>query len=451
MAGFYILRPAIPKIEKSRCKEGTMPKLPVLCRDEAVCDRIQKICDRFQTVYDPAFYTDADEFLESLRYDLPEAAIINFSDQPEETADVLRTIHGDPWLHYGGIIGVTRRRDEQRVQELLSGSNVISLIRRGEFVSHFSRVIRILVHNRQILFQRDIQKYLLRDISGSFVMDSDPFNARTYANLVTNYLYNSNYIDPDGKDRLHVALFELLMNAIEHGNCGISYEEKNAWLAEGRDILLLIQEKMSQKEIQDRRVHFSYRITDEKSSFRIRDEGAGFDWKSRMADKAPKLESHGHGLRMTGAYVDNLRYNDAGNEVMFDFVHNAREANAVPGLFVQSEERVVNAGEVVFREGEESDYLYYIASGKLGIYSGDSRITTLTPDDIFLGEMSFLLNNRRSATVIAEDRSLLILISKNRFVSVIKEKPHYGIFLARLVAQRLERLNHSYAQLRQAI
>lgn len=427
-----------------------MPKLPVLCRDEEIADRIQKICERFQGVYDPTFYADSEEFLESLRYDLPEAAIINFSDQPAQTAAVLQTIHGDPWLHYGGIVGVCRRRDEQRVQELLSGSNVISLIRRGEFVSHFSRVVRILIHNRQILFQRDIQKYLLRDISGSFVMDSDPFNARTYANLVTNYLYNSNYVDADGRDRLHVALFELLMNAIEHGNCGISYAEKNAWLSEGRDILYLIHEKMSQPEIRKRRVHFSYRISDDKSFFRIRDEGAGFDWRTQIADTAPKLESHGHGLRMTGAYVDNLRYNDAGNEVMFDFVHKAREANAVPGLFAESEERIVHKGEVVFREGEESDYLYYIASGELGIYSGESRITTLTPDDIFLGEMSFLLNNRRSATVIAEERSLLIPISKNRFVTVIKEKPHYGIFLARLVAQRLERLNRSYAQLQQS-
>ncbi|TVQ26301.1 MAG: CarD family transcriptional regulator [Spirochaetaceae bacterium] len=428
-----------------------MPKLPVLCRDEEVRDRIQKICERFQSVYDPSFYTDSGEFLESLRYDLPEAAIINFSDQLEDATQVLGTIHGDPWLHYGGIVGVCRQRDEHRVQELLSGSNVISLIRRGEFVSHFSRVIRILVHNRQILFQRDIQKYLLQDISGSFVMDSDPFNARTYTNLVTNYLYNSNYIDRDGRDRLHVALFELLMNAIEHGNCGISYEEKNAWLGEGRDILYLIREKMATPEIRDRRVHFSYRISDDRSVFRIRDEGAGFDWRARIADTAPKLESHGHGLRMTGAYVDNLRYNDAGNEVMFDFVHKTREANAVPGLFSESEERVVQPGDVVFREGEESDYLYYIASGELGIYTGESRITTLSPDDIFLGEMSFLLNNRRSATVIAESRSLLIRISKNRFVSVIKEKPHYGIFLARLVAQRLERLNRSYAQLQQSI
>ena len=109
-------------------------------------------------------------------------------------------------------------------------SNVISLVPRSEFVASFFRVLRILIQNRRIIYQRDLQSYLLGNISGSFVMDNDPYNIKTYANLISNYLYNSNYINQDKRDRLHVALFELLMNAVEHGNCDISYEEKTAWL-----------------------------------------------------------------------------------------------------------------------------------------------------------------------------------------------------------------------------
>ena len=68
-------------------------------------------------------------------------------------------------------------------------------------------------------------------------------------------------------------------------------------------------------------------------------------------------------------------------------------------------------------------------------------VSTLTPDDIFLGEMAFLLNNQRSAAVGAKDRSRLLRISKESFVNVVKRQPYYGIFLARLLAQRLDRLN----------
>ena len=397
----------------------------------------------------PTLFDDTDNFLEALRYDLPEVTVVNFSDPLVDAEAILSIIRSDPWLHYGGLIGVVARAELPKVQQLLTGSNVISLIRRGEFVASFSRVLRILIQNRQILFQRDLQSYLLRSISGSFVMDNDPYNARTYANLITNYLFNLNYIDREGRHQLHIALFELLMNAIEHGNCAISYEEKNRWLNQGGDILDLVREKRRDPSVRSRRVHFSYRIDQERSYYSIQDEGPGFDWKARMSDESPSFESHGHGLRMTNANAENLTYNDRGNKVSFEFPHSQDEANVVPELFSESNERVFEEGDVVFREGEESDFLYYIVSGRLDIYSSRHKISTLTPDDIFLGEMSFLLNSRRSADVVSSGRSTLVMIDKQRFVTVIKEKPHYGVFLARLIAQRLSRVNHRLAELEQ--
>jgi len=425
-----------------------MRKLPVMSNDHAVNDRVMRICSRFNDVFVPEFHDNTDEFLEMLRYDLPEVTLVNFSDPSTDFEAIFDTIRSDPWLHYGGIIGVCRRSEEAKTRELLSDCNVVSMIRRGEFVTSFPRVVRILIQNRQILFQRDLQNYLMSSISGSFVMDNDPFNAGAYANIITNYLYNSNYVDREGRDRLHLALFELLMNAIEHGNCGIDYEEKNRWLSAGGDIIDLIRAKLKDPRLKARRIHFSYRIGEESSWYTIRDEGDGFDWRSRLTDNDAHLETHGHGMRMTKAYVANLHYNDEGNEVSFEFPHSRKRANVVPGLFEESDERVFADGEIVFREGEESDYLYYIAEGNLDIYAQGQRITTLTPDDVFLGEMSFLLNNRRSANVVSVGRSTLISIDKNRFVSVIKEKPYYGIFLARLIAQRLSRLNHTVARLR---
>ena len=98
-------------------------------------------------------------------------------------------------------------------------------------------------------------------------------------------------------------------------------------------------------------------------------------------------------------------------------------------------------GQYICSEGEESDYLYYIVSGMLYVYSKGKLVSALSPDDIFMGEMSFLLSNKRSATVVSKGKSVLIRISKQDFVNLIRDNPHYGIFLARLLAQRLARLN----------
>lgn len=417
-----------------------MRRFPVVSTDEDLNDRVAKICSKFDPIFQPEFLDNAEDALEYVRYELPEFQLLNFSD---ETIDVMKLVEStmtDPWLHYGGVIGVYTRADRSKVEALPRETNVVTMIRRGEFVETFFRVLLILYQNRQILFQRDIQLDFLGEIQGSFEMDNDPYNARTYASLLANFLFNSNYLDIEMRDRVHIALFEMIMNAVEHGNCGITYEEKTAQLEEHGDIIPLIREKCSDPEIGSKRVTITYRIAEDSSEFTIADEGQGFDWRSRMENEEVNLAQHGHGIKMTRHYIQNLRYNDIGNMVCFEVPHQ-KQANATPGIFADQESISFDDGEIIFREGEESNDLYYIVSGKIDIFSADQRVAVLTPDDIFLGEMSFLLGNRRSATVRAGGPVRLVRVTKNAFVNGIQRQPHYGIFLARLLAQRLSRLN----------
>jgi anti-sigma regulatory factor (Ser/Thr protein kinase) len=425
-----------------------MKKMPVISTDLELNGVIKRITEKFPDAFIPEYIETAEEALEYLKYELPEISLINLSDFKINAQKIMEDIKADPWLHYGGIIGIYLRKDIKRAEEMMKNSNIISLIPRSEMVWGFYRVLKIVYENRHFLFHRDLQRDLLRTISGTFIIENDPFQIRTYVHLITNYLFNIGYVNQEKRDRIHVALFELLMNAVEHGNCGINYEEKTRWLEEGKDSLDLIREKLKNPSIRDRKVRFTYRIGTETSSFTIQDEGQGFDWKNHLADTQGKLELHGHGIKMTNLYVENLRYNDRGNEVSFDIHHQTEKGEIVPGLFANQEEVIFEDGETIFTEGEESNYLYYIASGTLRILSNGKDISTLTSEDIFLGEMSFLLNDRRSATVVSEGRSVLYKISKNEFMNVVKEKPHYGILLARLIAQRLSKLNTRVAALK---
>jgi CRP-like cAMP-binding protein/anti-sigma regulatory factor (Ser/Thr protein kinase) len=425
-----------------------MQKLAVLSSDTELNDRITLICEKFNNYFEPHFFNDPGPAIEFLKYELPEINILNFSDNKIDHREVLNTIKEDPWLHYGGIILVHKGKDRREINEVTRSLNVVATMTRSEFVKSFFRVLKILVQNRQILFQRDLQKYLMKSISGSLTMDNDPFNVGTYANLIPNYLYNIGYIDVDLKDKLHVALFEMLMNAVEHGNCNISYNEKSAWLEEHGDIIELIRKKNTDERVKSRRVYFSYTINPERSRYTIRDEGEGFDWRSYLASKQNEMALHGRGIMMTGVYTENLSYNEMGNEVSFEVAHNQVQTNMVPAIFQDQDETVFRDDEVVFREGEASNYMYYIVSGQLNIYRDETMVSRLTSDDLFLGEMSFLLSNTRSATVRANGEARLIRISKNDFVNSIKAQPHYGILLARLLAGRLDRLNDYVAKLK---
>ena len=418
-----------------------MRKIPVISSDPKLNEFIKIQCAGFKGEFVPEFFQEKDAVLESLKYELPDVKIIYFSDNKIDIPSLLQEVQADPWLHYGGIIAIHDNEDEQKLREIMKDQNLIAVLRKREFVTGFSRLLRIIRQNKQILFQRGIQQHLLKNISGAFVIDNDPLDITTYSNLVTNYLYNASLINRDVKEKLHVALLELLVNAIEHGNCRISYDEKTAWLEQNRDIMDLIRKKNEDPTVRARKVYFTYTISPERSKFSIRDEGEGFDWRSRIEVQPNEPGLHGMGMIMANLYVQKLSYNEAGNEVFFEVEHQKNESNVIPGIFVASPELQFEDGQYICSEGEESDFLYYIVSGLLYVYSKGKLVSALTPEDIFVGEMSFLLSNRRSATIVSKGKSVLIRISKQNFVNLIKENPHYGIFLARLLAQRLARLN----------
>lgn len=418
-----------------------MRKVPVISSDAKLNEFIRTQCSVFGSEFTPVFMTQKDEVTAFLKYELPEIKIVYFSDPLVDAKGIMEEIRKDPWLYYGGVVAIHDNMDEKTLIEAMSGQNVIAVLKKRDVERGFIRLLKILRQNKQILFQRGIQQHLIKNIAGSFVIDNDPLDITTYSNLVTNYLFNANLINNDGREKLHVALLELLINAIEHGNCRISYDEKTAWLEGNGDIMDLIREKNKAADVRARKVYFTYTITPDWSRFTVRDEGDGFDWRSRLAAKRDQPELHGMGMKMAELYVQRLSYNDKGNEVSFEVEHQRNESNTIPAIFDLSQEMTFQDGQYVCSEGEESDYLYYIVSGTLFVYSKGKLVSSLSPDDMFMGEMSFLLSNRRSATVVSKGKSVLIRISKQDFVNLIKDSPHYGIFLARLLAQRLARLN----------
>ncbi|MCK5198136.1 MAG: cyclic nucleotide-binding domain-containing protein, partial [Spirochaetales bacterium] len=91
------------------------------------------------------------------------------------------------------------------------------------------------------------------------------------------------------------------------------------------------------------------------------------------------------------------------------------------------------------------NFLYYIASGRYKVIFNNKVVGSLSPADMFMGEMAFLLNNKRSAAVYAEEQGKLIKISRKAFVQVMKKYPHYGIFLSKLLARKIVRANEQHS------
>lgn len=114
-----------------------------------------------------------------------------------------------------------------------------------------------------------------------------------------------------------IGLTELLLNAIEHGNLGITYDEKsvmttkNEWYGE-------IERRTALPENRDKRVEVRFERDEKEIRFTIRDDGKGFDWK-RFFDIEPQrvFDAHGRGIIMARALsFTTVEYRGSGNEVV---------------------------------------------------------------------------------------------------------------------------------------
>jgi len=383
--------------------------------------------------------------LESLNFDLPELVLINCNDPVMDFRRIVDEVKKDAWLHSFGIIGLynSETQDEKEIAQEFGRLNLVVMMDESRMVSHLAKSVSIVLENKQLIFQRELSTHLSDFSSGSFELENDPLSVPIYSGIAVTSLVQQGYLDPDRKYNLQLALSELLINAIEHGNCGIDYEEKNRQLNRGKSVVDIIQDKCRDPEIAARRVYFEWDIRRYSSTFFIRDQGEGFDVEKARQDvqTQEELRPHGRGIRMAEYFCDHLQYNEKGNEVLLTVKHEENPDKGTPEGFAEDEVLNPKSGEEVIREGDRGDSLYYISSGRFTVYHNGKKVGVLSSADVFMGEMSFLMNNRRSATVVADEEGKLIRISRKSFVQAMKNYPHYGIFLSKLLAHKLARSN----------
>ena len=104
-------------------------------------------------------------------------------------------------------------------------------------------------------------------------------------------------------------------------------------------------------------------------------------------------------------------------------------------------ERRFLARATVFEEGSVGEYMYVIREGtvKVSKMSDDGRekvLEMLGPGDFF-GEMALLDRAPRSASVKATTDCVLLALSRNDFIALLRRNPEISLELVRELARRL--------------
>ena len=107
------------------------------------------------------------------------------------------------------------------------------------------------------------------------------------------------------------------------------------------------------------------------------------------------------------------------------------------------ETRLVKAGDLIFREGDEAHELFVIKSGQVRIQLGNRTLTELRADDIF-GEMALNDNEPRSATAVAITDVELVPVTEKQFLFLVGQTPYFALKVMRVLAQRLRATNKTF-------
>jgi len=104
---------------------------------------------------------------------------------------------------------------------------------------------------------------------------------------------------------------------------------------------------------------------------------------------------------------------------------------------------VLKAGECVFSEGDEADYIYFIESGRVSIYiekfAVKEEIHTLGPGDCF-GEMAVFLNGKRTASAATVENTVFMTVAKSEFLDLLRTDQEISDNINALRVKRTEEL-----------
>jgi CheY-like chemotaxis protein/anti-sigma regulatory factor (Ser/Thr protein kinase) len=190
-----------------------------------------------------------------------------------------------------------------------------SYVPKRDLVSTLVPVVQqVMAVNQAARSVREVAKFAIES-SITLSLESDD---RLVPNVIARLelpMVELDLFDEGERMQIAMALDEALMNAIVHGNLEVSSELRQT--DDGKPYTELIHQRKQASPYKERRVLVHLHASNEAATFRIRDDGLGFDVSSLRDPTDPEnLErAGGRGLLLINAFMDEVEHNDKGNEI----------------------------------------------------------------------------------------------------------------------------------------
>ncbi len=161
--------------------------------------------------------------------------------------------------------------------------------------------------------QQLMQQILTLDCT--FVLTNEPSMLTSLVSYLQTLLNDMGLLAEVDRLRVGVALEEALLNAAYHGNLEVSSDLRET---DHTAYYQLARERLGLEPYQHRSIFVDAKLNRQEVRYKIRDEGPGFD-PSELPDPTDPANLErpcGRGLLLMRTFMDEIEYNDIGNEVV---------------------------------------------------------------------------------------------------------------------------------------
>ena len=175
------------------------------------------------------------------------------------------------------------------------------------------------------------------------------------------------------------------------------------------------------------------------------EEGDFFAAETGAVALFPDLD---HGLEWAESKLLSSREGDHGIFSLKDlFLRLLPDETRLSGLFKFLEKRTLDAGEYLIHQNDKPDNIYFVESGQVTARlekpaQAPIRLETMR-DGRIIGELGFYLGQNRTAAVIADEPSVIYLLSEENLAKMEKKAPDVASYFHKLVIRLMaERITH---------
>lgn len=210
------------------------------------------------------------------------------------------------------ILMTAKGSEEIATQALLSGAASYVPKRRlaDDLVLTLERVLFTAREERH----RSLLMHHMTETDTSFALQNDPQLLHLLVSHLLDLLRCLPLGDETERLRVGIALEEALNNAFYHGNLQLFVEGGSR---DRRRYEELARQRLFEAPYCDRKIYVRVRISPSEAVFVIRDEGPGFAVSQLQPNNTVSAteQSDGRGMVLMRSIMDEVTYNDAGNQV----------------------------------------------------------------------------------------------------------------------------------------